>query len=51
MPFEDRTARTVVFAARATVVAAVGCLALFPFGLMERTYFSGELAWLPNHEL
>ena len=51
VPSEDQSARTLVLWARGTAVAALACLVLFPFGLMERTYFSGELTWLPNHEL
>ncbi len=48
---QDESARTQMIWARGAVAVAVACLVFFPFGLMNRTYFSGELVWLPDHEL
>ena len=47
----ERSARTQLKWARGAVAVAAACLVFFPFGLMNRTYFSEELVWLPNHEL
>ncbi len=51
VPSEPETSRPSILWARGAIAAALGCLILFPFGLMERTYFSGQLVWLPNHHL
>jgi predicted membrane-bound spermidine synthase len=36
---------------RGFVATAVMMLVAFPFGLMQKTYFVDEPAWLPNHHL
>ena len=51
VPVEDRASRTTIVWARGAVAATVACLVLFPFGLMQRTYFDKQLAWLPTHQL
>lgn len=47
----DAGRRQVTRAAIATLVLTVACLALFPFGLMERSYFKITEAVLPGEKL
>jgi spermidine synthase len=51
VPAETGTAGSAKLSGRGLVATAFACLVLFPFGLMQRTYFSPEIAWLPNHTL
>ncbi|MDX1508733.1 MAG: hypothetical protein R3358_10675, partial [Woeseiaceae bacterium] len=51
VPARPQAPRNETWWARGSIVAAIACLLVFPFGLMQRTYFSDELAWLPNHRL
>ena len=40
-----------VLSGRGAVVAAITCLAIFPFGLMQDTYFAPQFASLQDHTL
>jgi predicted membrane-bound spermidine synthase len=51
VPRDDERSRLTGLWERGAVTAAVASLILFPFGLMERTYFGSEVAWLPGHKL
>lgn len=51
VPVESHLSRLTILSGRGAVATAAACLVLFPFGLMERTYFGAEAAWLPNHTL
>ncbi|MDH3747340.1 MAG: spermidine synthase [Gammaproteobacteria bacterium] len=51
VPLEDQTSRLTILGGRGAVAGAVACLILFPFGLMQKTYFGAQLVWLPTHEL
>jgi predicted membrane-bound spermidine synthase len=51
VPLEEQTSRLTILWDRGVVVAAIACLILFPFGLMQRTYFGAQAATLPNHTL
>ena len=51
VPREDQDSRLTLLWGRGVVTAAVVCLILFPFGLMQNTYFGTQLAWLPSHTL
>lgn len=51
IPRENDISRSVIFWSRGAVAAAVVSLALFPFGLMQKTYFDEQVAMLPNHTL
>lgn len=50
-PLEDGTSRLVILSGRSLVATAIGCLILFPFGLIQKTYFDSQVAWLPGHTL
>jgi len=51
VPLEDRTSRLTILWGRGVVAAAIAALILFPFGLMQKTYFGTQAATLPNHTL
>ncbi len=51
VPLEDRASRLTILWGRGVVAAAIACLILFPFGLMQKTYFGTQAATLPNHTL
>jgi len=51
VPLEDQTSWPTILWGRGVVAAAVACLILFPFGLMQKTYFGAQIAWLPSHTL
>ncbi len=51
VPLEDQASRLTILWGRGAVAVAVMCLILFPFGLMQKTYFGAKLAWLPSHTL
>ncbi len=51
VPVDAAERRRVVFADRGAVAVALLCLVLFPFGLMQKRFFSERIAWLPTHEL
>ncbi|MGI9295430.1 MAG: hypothetical protein ACR2PS_15735 [Pseudomonadales bacterium] len=51
VPSEAVATRLTTLSARAAVIASVVCLLLFPFGLMQRSYFSVIEARLPEHTL
>ena len=51
VPPEDQTSRLTILWGRGVVAAAIACLILFPFGLMQKTYFVAQVATLPNHTL
>jgi len=51
VPREDRMSRLTTLWGRGIVAAAMACLILFPFGLMQKTYFGAQAATLPNHTL
>ena len=51
VPLEEQTARPTILWGRGVVAAAVACLILFPFGLMNKTYFGPQAATLTGHTL
>ena len=51
VPLEDQTSRLTILWGRGVITAAVACLILFPFGLMQKSYFGDHVAMLPNHTL
>jgi len=51
VPLEDRTSRITILWGCGVVAAAIAALILFPFGLMQKTYFGTQAATLPNHTL
>ena len=51
VPPEDRTSRLPTLWGRGVVAAALACLLLFPFGLLQKTYFGAQVAMLPDHTL
>jgi len=51
VPLEDRTSRLTTLWARSAFAMAIACLILFPFGLMQKTYFGDQVAMLPGHTL
>lgn len=51
VPLKDQTSRLTILWGRGVVAAAVACLILFPFGLMQKTYLGAQVAWLPSHTL
>lgn len=51
VPLEKQTSRPTILWGRGVVAAAIACLILFPFGLMQKTYFGAQIAWLPSHTL
>ena len=51
VPPEEHESREGLLWERGFAAAAVVALVAFPFGLMQRTYFSDQLVWLPNHHL
>lgn len=51
VPMDSGVSRPTRISARAALIGALACLLVFPFGLMQRTYFGPQLEWLPNHEL
>ena len=51
VPLEDQTSRLTILWGRGAVAAAVACLILFPFGLMQKSFFGEHIAMLPNHTL
>ncbi len=51
VPLYEQTLRLTMLWGRGAVAVAVACLVLFPFGLMQKTHFGAQLAWLPGHTL
>ncbi len=51
VPHYEQTSRLTMLWGRGAVAVAVACLVLFPFGLMQKTHFGAQLAWLPGHTL
>jgi len=51
VPLYEQTSRLTMLLGRGAVAVAVACLVLFPFGLMQKTHFGAQLAWLPGHTL
>jgi spermidine synthase len=51
VPLYEQTSRLTMLWGRGAVAVAVACLVLFPFGLMQKTHFGAQLAWLPGHTL
>ena len=51
VPLEVHGSRLTLLWGRGAVVAAVACLVLFPFGLMQKSYFRVQIGDLPNHTL
>jgi len=51
VPRDEQTTRLSLLWGRGVVAAAVACLILFPFGLMQKTYFGAQVAMLPGHTL
>lgn len=51
VPFEHRASRSSTLWHRGALATAAACLLLFPFGLMQRTYFGAEAATLTGHSL
>lgn len=51
VPSECGVARSTLVARYGAIGAAVTSLALFPFGLMQTSYFDDRMAALPNHSL
>jgi predicted membrane-bound spermidine synthase len=51
VPREGQRSRLTMLCERGAVAAAVACLILFPFGLMQKTYFGNQVVWLPDHSL
>ncbi len=51
VPSEPRASRQGGMVGRAALAIALAALVVFPFGLMQKTYFNSRLAWLPTHEL
>ncbi len=51
VPREKQRSRFTMLWERGTLAAAVACLVLFPFGMMQKTYFGAQVTWLPGHQL
>jgi predicted membrane-bound spermidine synthase len=51
VPSESRVLRHTLFAGRAAAAVALASLVLFPFGLMQASYFVDKVSTLPNHSL
>jgi spermidine synthase len=51
VPLEDQTSRLTIRWGRGVVAAAVACLILFPFGLMQKSYLGAQDAMLPSQTL
>ena len=51
VPAERQASRITMLCGRGAVAAAAVILFLFPFGLMQNSYFDDKAAHLPNHEL
>jgi spermidine synthase len=51
VPRAGQRSRLTMLGEHGAVAAAVACLILFPFGLMQKTYFGNQVVWLPGHTL
>ena len=51
VPFDERPRQVVILWSRGAIAAAVALLVLFPFGLMQSSYFHVDSSKLPNHSL
>jgi len=51
VPVEERASRRTRLWGRGVVAAAVACLFLFPFGLVQKMYFGPGAGMLPGHTL
>jgi spermidine synthase len=51
VPLADQASRTTILWGRGAVATAIACLVLFPFGLMQQTYFVAQSVILPGHTL
>ena len=51
VPLETSALKTTTLTSRGAIAAAAVSLVVFPFGLMEASYFSVNLSSLPNHTL
>ena len=51
VPLEDRASRLTILWGRGSFAAAVACLILYPFGLLQKTHFGDKIAMLPDHTL
>ena len=51
VPPSDQTSRATLLSSRGSIAVAIACLILFPFGLMQSSYFNVKVSALPNHTL
>lgn len=51
VPSGEQASRPAALTGHGLVAAAIVCLVLFPFGLMQKTYFGAQTAMLPNYQL
>jgi len=51
VPLEEQASRLTMLCGRGAFAVAIACLIVFPFGLMQKTYFGDQAATLPGHTL
>ena len=51
VPLDERPRRAVLLWSRGAMAAAASLLVVFPFGLMQKSYFQATSAMLPDHSL